>query len=114
MLGSKTKNVCCTSLSLIRVLEIGVFLFDEAEELDSFYINCIVKLKKLEVLSLFNFKKSDDLDFNCLNGLTNLRLVNHWQCHPELVQLLHSQVNATIISQLECLLQNNINTNILD
>ena len=38
MLGSKTKNVCCTSLSLIRVLEIGVFLFDEAEELDSFYI----------------------------------------------------------------------------
>ena len=91
-----------------------MFLFVEAEELDSFYINCIVKLKKLEVLSLFNFKKSDDLDFNCLNGLTNLRLVNHWQCHPELVQLLHSQVNATIISQPECLLQNNINTNILD
>lgn len=94
------------SLSLIRVLEIGVFLFDEAEELDSFYINCIVQLKKLEVLSLFNFKKSDDLDFNCLNGLTNLRLVNHWQCHPELVQLLHSQANATIISQPDCFLQN--------
>ena len=112
MLGSKTKNVCCTSLSLIRVLEIGVFLFDEAEELDSFYIKCIVKLKKLEVLSLFNFQKSDDLDFNCLNGLTNLRLVNHWQCHPELVQLLHSQVNATIISQSECLLQNIYELNI--
>ena len=111
MLGSKTKNVCCTSLSLIRVLEIGVFLFDEAEELDSFYITCIVKLKKLEVLSLINFKKSD-LDFNCLNGLTNLRLVNHWQCHPELVQLLHSQVNGTIISQPECLLQNICELNI--
>ena len=52
----------------------------------------------MEVLSLFNFKKSEDLDFKCLNGLTNLRLVNHWQCHPELVQLLHSQANATIIS----------------
>ena len=35
------------SLSLIRLLEIGVFLFDEAEELDSFYINCIVKFKKI-------------------------------------------------------------------
>ena len=34
------------SLSLTRLLEIGVFLFDEAEELDSFYINCIVKFKK--------------------------------------------------------------------
>ena len=98
--------------SLIRVLEIDVFLFDEAEEFDSFYINCIVKLKKLEVLSLFNFKKSDDLDFNCLNGLTNLRLVNHWQCHPKLVQLLHRQVNATIISQPECLLQNMYELNI--
>ena len=67
---------------------------------------------KLEVLSLFNFKKSDDLDFNCLNGLTNLRLLNHWQCHPELVQLLHSQVNGTIISQPECLLQNICELNI--
>ena len=100
------------SLSLIRVLEIGVLLFDEAEELDSFYINCIVQLKKLEVLSLFNFEKSDDLDFNCLKGLTNLNLVNHWQCHPELVQLLHSQVNGTIISQPECLLQNIFELNI--
>ena len=31
----------------------------------------------MEVLSLFNCKKSDDLDFKYLNGLTKLRLVNH-------------------------------------
>ena len=64
-------------LSLTRILEIGVLLTDEAEELDWFYINCIVKFKKIEVLSLFNCKKSDDLGVNYLNGLTNLRLVNH-------------------------------------
>lgn len=51
-------------LSLTRVLEIGVLLTDEAEELNWFYINCIVKLKKIEVFLLFNCKKSDDLDFN--------------------------------------------------
>ena len=94
------------SLSHTSVLEIGVLLTDEAEELDWFYIKCIVKFKKIEVLSLFNCKKSDDLDFNYLNGLTNLRLVNHRQRHSEFVQLLHSQANATIISQPECLLQN--------
>ena len=54
-----------------------MLLTDEAEELDWFYINCIVKFKKIEVLSLFNCKKSDDLGVNYLNGLTNLRLVNH-------------------------------------
>ena len=74
------------SLSHTSVLEIGVLLTDEAEELDWFYIKCIVKFKKIEVLSLFNCKKSDDLDFNYLNRLTNLRLVNHWQRHSEFVQ----------------------------
>ena len=90
MLGSKTKNVCCTSLSLIRVLEISVFLFDEAEELDSFYITCIVKLKKLEVLSLINFKKSDDLDFNCLNGLTKTKTSVY---RPDRVLLLRNEIH---------------------
>ena len=77
-----------------------------------FILTVLLNLNKLEVLSLFNFKKSDDLDFKCLNGLTNLRLVNHWRCHSELVQLLHSQANATIISQPECLLQNIYELNI--
>ena len=61
---------------------------------------------------MFNCKKSDDLDFHNLNGLTSLSLVNHWQRDSEFVQLLHSQANATIISQPECLLQNIYELNI--
>lgn len=34
------------SLSHTSVLEIGVLLTDEAEELDWFYIKCIVKFQK--------------------------------------------------------------------
>lgn len=82
---------------LHRVLEIGPLTESEPMELDE-VLPAIVQFKDLELLSLFNFVPGKNINITLMTNLQNLRLINIWQCHPEIENVIRSGLTHVKLS----------------
>lgn len=76
---------------LHRVLEIGSDTQLEATDLAD-DLPVITQLRGLEILSLFNYFLDKDQNISLMRNLKNLKVVNVWQCHPKIEEVIHSRL----------------------